>query len=86
VGRIVGFHAEHIAFASAPHRHFDVADAVDRVGGDEGEWDICRNSLSIIVSASAGLVAKPPDALSISSRGTCALAIRALSSVQLLGR
>ena len=42
--------------------------------------------LSIMASADAGLVAKPPLARSINSRGTCAFAMRALSSVQLLGR
>ena len=41
---------------------------------------------SIMPCANAGLVAKPPEALSMISCGTCALAMRAGSSVQLLGR
>jgi len=35
--RLVGLHPEHIPFAGAAQRHLDVADAIDRIGGDEGE-------------------------------------------------
>ena len=86
--RLVGLHPEHIAFARAAQRHLDVADAIDRIGGDEGEGNLGSDVRArlIIASANAGLVAKPPWALSIISCGTCALAMRALSSVQLLGK
>jgi hypothetical protein len=41
--RVIGLHAEHIALAGAPQRHFDIADAIDAVGGDEGEWNSGRD-------------------------------------------
>ncbi len=40
---LIAFHAEHVALAGAPQRHFDIADAVDRIGGDEGERNFRGN-------------------------------------------
>jgi hypothetical protein len=41
--RLIAFDAEHIALAGAAQRHFDIADAIDAVGGDEGEWNPRRD-------------------------------------------
>ena len=41
--RLVAFDTQNIALAGAAQRHFNVADAIDAVSGDVGEWNPGRN-------------------------------------------
>jgi hypothetical protein len=76
--QVVARHAKRIALAGAPQRLLDLANAVDGIGCNPGaSLTIAR---AIIARARRGLVAK------LAPEGTWAAAIRAESSVQVLGR
>ena len=77
---MIGGDAKHITLASPAQRLFNIAYAINAIGGDKGESTEAAMVRSIMATARAGLVAKAVFS------GTCAAFMRAGSSVHAFGK